>query len=167
MSNWYVFYTKSRQEKKVADYFLSKGENVFLPTHVVVRQWSDRRKKIEVPLFNSYIFFNIEPHDIVRILQHPGIAWNIRHNEAPAVVPDAEITTIKRFMATGMHIEIQPTENLVPGELVEIHAGPLKGTKGIYLQSENESRLSVSLESIGLSMVVQVDRTIVSRTNLP
>ena len=53
---WLVFYTKSRQEKKVRDILLRRGFEVFLPLQKVMRQWSDRKKKVEVPLFNAYIF---------------------------------------------------------------------------------------------------------------
>jgi transcriptional antiterminator RfaH len=53
---WFVFYTKSRQEKKVNELLLKKKFEPFLPMQQVMRQWSDRKKKVTVPLFNSYIF---------------------------------------------------------------------------------------------------------------
>lgn len=68
---WFVFYTKSRQEKKVRDLLLKSGYEVFLPMHKVMRQWSDRKKKVEVPLFNSYIFVNDLEHNISNILKTP------------------------------------------------------------------------------------------------
>jgi transcriptional antiterminator RfaH len=58
--NWFVFYTKSRQEKKVNDLLLRHGFEPYLPLQKVLRQWSDRKKKVEVPLFNSYIFVRVE-----------------------------------------------------------------------------------------------------------
>lgn len=52
MKHWFVFYTKSRHEKKVKDFLEKVGYVVFLPMRKVMRQWGDRKKKMEVPLFN-------------------------------------------------------------------------------------------------------------------
>ena len=53
---WYVLYTKSRQEKKVAESLQAIGIEAFCPLVTVVKQWSDRKKKVQLPLINSYIF---------------------------------------------------------------------------------------------------------------
>jgi len=52
---WFVFYTKSRQEKKVNELLLKRGFEPFLPMQAIVRQWSDRKKKVVLPLFNAYM----------------------------------------------------------------------------------------------------------------
>ena len=53
---WYAIYTRSRFEKKIAADLTSKGLESFLPLHEVIRFWSDRKKKVEMPLFPSYVF---------------------------------------------------------------------------------------------------------------
>src|SRR5690349_11156140 len=102
---WYVFYTKSRQEKKVQELLTRDGYEVFLPTQKVMRQWSDRKKKVEVPLFNSYIFVRDFDHKIAEILKTPGVAWNIRHNGKPAILRQEEFELIQRFISTGYFLE--------------------------------------------------------------
>ena len=57
---WYVLYTKPRQEKKVADGLIAIGIAAYCPLVTTIKQWSDRKKKVEVPLINSYVFVNIE-----------------------------------------------------------------------------------------------------------
>lgn len=70
---WLVFYTKSRAEKKTLEYLLKFGFNAWLPTHKVLRQWSDRKKKVEVPLFNSYIFVKDIEANISEILKGKSV----------------------------------------------------------------------------------------------
>jgi transcription termination/antitermination protein NusG len=153
---WLVFYTQSRQEKKVRDLLLRNGHEVFLPMQKVLRQWSDRKKKVEVPLFNSYIFVFESEDKIVNVLQTPGIAWNIRHNDKPAVLHPKELATIQRFLASGLLVEVAPLAGAEVGDLVEIMGGPLKGLQGRIQRSQDGDKLTLSLESIGQSLLVTV-----------
>ncbi|HEY0652206.1 MAG TPA: UpxY family transcription antiterminator [Chryseosolibacter sp.] len=156
--HWFVFYTKSRQEKKVKDLLDKRGFEAFLPMQTVVRQWTDRKKKVEVPLFNSYIFaFDFE-HRIPEILQIPGLAWNIKHNGKPAVLRDDELATIKRFLSTGLTLEALPFDRqfLNAGSKARILDGPLKGQEGIVLGTADEETFNVGLESIDQIIRVKI-----------
>jgi len=70
---WFVFYTKSRQEKKVNELLLKRGFEPFLPMQAIVRQWSDRKKKVVVPLFNSDIFVCVEEHRTPEYVDYCGV----------------------------------------------------------------------------------------------
>lgn len=154
--NWLVFYTKSRQEKKVNDFLHRRGFEVFLPIQKVMRQWSDRKKKVEVPLFNSYIFVRETEDKIPSILQTPGVAWNIRHNNKPAILQARELETIKRFLESGLLLESQQFENLHAGDPVEVIDGPLKGMVGNLIKTSEGDKFTVALESIGQSLLVRL-----------
>ncbi len=156
VKNWLVFYTKSRQEKKVNDLLARRSYEVFLPIQKVMRQWSDRKKKVEVPLFNSYIFVRETEDKISTILQTPGIAWNIRHNNKPAVLQARELETIKRFLESGLLLESQQFENLHAGDPVEVIDGPLKGMVGNLIKTHEGDKFTVALESIGQSLLVRL-----------
>ncbi len=150
---WYVYYTKSRHEKKVKDLLERRGYEVFLPMHKVMRQWSDRKKKVEVPLFNSYIFVRTEPHQIQEVVQIPGISWSIRHNDKPAILQEKEYELIKRFLATGLTLEVVLKEQFEEGDTVSVIDGPLKGAIG-RVTSSSDSKFTVSLDSLGQSIRV-------------
>jgi transcription antitermination factor NusG len=156
MKNWYVFYTKSRQEKKVRDLLVKQGYEVFLPLQKVMRQWSDRKKKVDVPLFNSYIFVRESEDKIPLIVQTVGMAWNIRHNNKPAVLHPKEYETILRFLESGLFIESGSMEDFRKGDAVEIIDGPLKGLKGSVVQTAEGDKFSLAIESIGHSLKVTV-----------
>lgn len=153
---WLVFYTQSRQEKKVRDLLLRNGHEVFLPMQKVLRQWSDRKKMVEVPLFNSYIFVFESEDKIVNVLQTPGIAWNIRHNDKPAVLHPKEMATIQRFLTSGLLVEVAPLAGAEVGDVVEIMGGPLKGFQGRIQRSQEGDKFTLLLESIGQSLLVTV-----------
>lgn len=161
---WFVFYTKSRQEKKVDELLQRRGYESFLPLQSQLRQWSDRKKKVLVPLFNSYIFVNAFEHEVNTIVQTPGVAWSIRHNGKPAVLHANELATIKRFIETGWLLETQAVdEQFELGDSVKVIDGPLKGTFGRLTHLANAARLGVLLESIGQVITVEIDRNAVRK----
>jgi len=161
-SRWLAFYTKSRHEKKVRDLLNRRGFDVFLPMQKVLRQWSDRKKKVEVPLFNSYIFVNIPYHKTDEVLHVPGVAWAIRHNGKPAELHPAEYETIIRFINTGLLIETLPAEDIGIGEQVEVMDGPLKGLVG-QVEGKGSGKFIVVLQALGRAMRVEVNPLVVRK----
>ena len=159
---WLVFYTKSRHEKKVRDLLKRRGFEVFLPMQKVLRQWSDRKKRVEVPLFNSYIFVSIPYHRSDEVLQVPGVAWAIRHNGKPAELHPKEYETIIRFIETGLLIEDLPAESIQVGEQVEVMDGPLKGLVG-QVEGKGSDKFIVVLQALGRAMRVEVKPLIVRK----
>lgn len=162
---WFVFYTKSRHEKKVRDFLIKKGYEPFLPLQYVVRQWSDRKKKVEAPLFNSYIFVQSFEHQIQEIVTVPGISWNVRHNGKPAVLRNNELELIKRFIETGLFIETASisTEQLHAGDKVVVRDGPLAGMEGVLEGEAVNQRFTVRIESIQQVIKVQVPGYLVEK----
>lgn len=156
--NWFVFYTKSRHEKKVRDLLEKGGFEVFLPMHKVVRQWSDRKKKVEVPLFNSYIFVYEYEHNLPEVLKVPGVAWNIKLGGKPAILRKEELELIQRFIASGFFLEASALERdeFKAGDQAKVIDGPLMGVVGrVYSEGDGE-KLEVLIEGINQVMRVTV-----------
>jgi len=156
MKKWLVFYTKSRHEKKSSEFLIKRGYEVFLPLQKVMRQWSDRKKKVEVPLFNSYVFVHDTEDKIPQILQTPGISWNIRYNDKPAILRQEELAIIQRFLSSGLFIETSATPSMGVGDEVEVIDGALKGLRGSIIHSSAGDKFSVLLESIRQNIIVTV-----------
>ena len=165
--NWYVFYTKSRQEKKVRDLLLRDGYEVFLPMQKVMRQWSDRKKKVDVPLFNSYIFVRDFEHRIADILRTPGCAWNIRHNGKPAILREDEFELIQRFITTGYFLETSGNvESFQVGDKARILDGPLAGVTGVLTGQDKKQRFNIVLEGIQQVIQVQLPATLLEKVGV-
>jgi len=160
---WLVFYTKSRSEKAVEKSLRKFGFEPYLPVQKVFRQWSDRKKKVEMPLFNSYIFvYDIEAK-IPEILKIPGLSWNIRYNGKPAFLRESELATIKRFIESGLTLEVGAIEELNKGDKVKIMDGPMRGAEG-YLSGEyNDQKFTIALESIDQVLKVSVDKHLLKK----
>lgn len=128
-----------------------------------MRQWSDRKKKVEVPLFNSYIFVLSSEDKIPLIVQTPGVAWNIRYNDKPAFLHQKEMETIKRFISSGLLLESQTVNNMIEGDPVEIIDGPLKGMFGLLIKTKDGDKFTVAIESIGQTMLVRIDPSLLKK----
>jgi transcription termination/antitermination protein NusG len=154
---WLVFYTASRREKKTSALLLAAGFEVFLPTQIIVRQWSDRKRKIEVPLFNGYIFVCETEPKIAQIVQVPGIVRNIKYNNKPAVLHEQEYQVILRFLRSGYFVETDQQQEFESGEKVRITEGQLKGLEGIITGTGSKKRFRVLINSLGVNLTVTID----------
>lgn len=161
--HWFVFYTKSRHEKKVKDLLERNSFEVFLPLQKVMRQWTDRKKKVEVPLFNSYIFVNCFEYEINSVLQIHGISWAIRHNGKPATLRPDELRLIQRFMESGLFVETSSMDEFEVGDRAEVIDGPLKGMKGALTGTANSLKLSVAIEGINQVMKVELANAVLKK----
>jgi transcription antitermination factor NusG len=164
---WLVFYTKSRHEEKVRNLLQRRGYEVFMPMQKVVRQWSDRKKTLMVPLFNSYIFVNDLEAGIAEIVTTPGIAWNVRLNGKPAVLHPHEFDAIQRFLATGLFVEAMQEVDLHAGDRVVVTEGALKGMEGHLIQTPDGEKFTVSLATLGNHLLVTVDARALKRVASP
>ena len=92
---WRVFYTQARAEKKCEERLVQRGVEVYLPTHKVVRQWKDRKKKVIEPLFRNYIFAHVDEQERLHVLKTPGIVRCVSFGGTPAEVDEGEIEQLK------------------------------------------------------------------------
>jgi len=160
---WLVFYTKSRAEKKTQEMLVKFGFEAYLPLQTVVRQWSDRKKKIVVPLFNSYIFVNELESRIMEVLKVPGVVWSVKYNGRPAVLRQKDLDTIKRFVETGLFIETHTIEDMDFGDTVEVVDGPLRGTRGVLTGEYNHEKFTLVMETIGQTLTVNIDKMLLRK----
>lgn len=141
-------------EKKIQSTLLQRKIETFLPLHQVVRQWSDRRKTLDVPIFPNYLFVYTTNKDRYPILDVPGVCKFISHDKKPVILCEDQISLIKRIVVEP---QARVEEDLVTGDNVEIIEGPLKGLKGIVFEKKGKSRLAVKVEAINQVVSVEID----------
>src|SRR5690554_2454707 len=152
---WYVMYTAPRSEKKVEQRLTEKGLDVYLPMVEEVRQWSDRKKKVQRPLFNGYLFVFTSKDRLWEALQVAGAVKFVNFAGEHATVRDTEIEAIKRIISTGIAVEVE-TSNIEKGQQVKILGGPLEGFQGECVQKGNKDYFIIRIPSINQSMLVNV-----------
>jgi transcription termination/antitermination protein NusG len=153
---WYAVYTRARHEKCVAEHCRQRGIVAFLPLYPVQRRWKERRAEVLLPLFPSYVFVHIALHDRLHILGVPGIVSLVSFNNAPAVVPESQIESLKRAITLG---RAEPYVYLQSGRHVRVTSGPLAGLEGIVVEIRNRVHVIVSFEWMARSVAVSLDAT--------
>ena len=147
---WYVLYTKPRNEKKVAQRLSEAGYNVYCPLQKVRRQWSDRTKVVEEPLFTSYLFIQIEDSRRDEVFSFPGTVRYLFWLRRPAQVHQAEINTIQKWLGEYNHEDIDISD-ILPGDLVQITSGQFSGEEAILLDRTHHKAI-VQLKELGIQL---------------
>lgn len=163
MKQWYVIYTKPRNEKKVALELIKKGIEAYCPIRIEIKQWTDRKKKIEKPLFSSYCFVYIEEIQRQQVLEVFGVSRFVYWLGKPAVVKDKEIDEIKRWLNDFSHEKIY-TDTFEVNDKVVIKSGTLMNQEAIIL-SQRGNQLVLHLESIGYRMCISMADVTVEKQN--
>ena len=158
---WHALYVRSRSEKKVQSLLEENGYVSYLPLISEVRDWSDRKKKIEEPLFKSYVFVYSSEREHVPILNTYGVIKFVSFEHKPVVVPENQILAIKKFVSDyekGEEFKISNNEDLRVGQRVRIINGPMKGLTGRLETIRNKRHLVVYIDVVGQSIPVHIPR---------
>lgn len=160
---WYACGTRSRAEKKTDRLMRRHGIDCYLPLIERERQWADRKKRVEFPLFPGYLFIRCRPHDLGGVRNVPGIARILGTDGRPTPVQDDEIEGVKAMLdaARRSGVEPLPIDYVGPGEPVRIASGPFEGMTGILVERRKGTRLAVNLTAIRQAVCVEIPRTAV------
>ena len=154
MEKWIAVYTKSRHEKVVIQELENKNIEAYCPIFKERRQWSDRKRWVEFPLFRSYVFAKIELKNSIYILQTMGVHHIIKFQGNISIIPDEIIQNIKSMIDGGFTVE--QVEYFVKGDEVIVVDGPLKGMDGIVVKIKNENKLVLKVAAIQQAIAVQI-----------
>lgn len=151
--NWYVVYTKPKWEKKVAEKLTQIGIECYCPIITQVKQWSDRKKKIEVPLFNSYVFVQLQEGDRNSVFQIAGVVRYLFWLGKPAIVRDEEIKSIKDSLKVSNIAEVS-VSSIQVGDRIKLESGAFSNQSAIVQEVSNTHYILV-LESLGCILKIK------------
>lgn len=152
MKNWFVLYTKPKQELRVVDELSKIGINSYCPKVKMIKQYSDRKKKIEKPLIPSYIMVYIEESKRKSVFSIPGIVRYLFWLGKPAIVHENEINIMKKHLE-GVYSSISISK-LIIGQLYKISEGPLAGNTGKIVEMK-KNKVKLELASLGMTVVLK------------
>lgn len=155
--SWYVVYTRSRAEKKAYAELLALDIEAYLPTQRKLRQWSDRKKWVDMPLFPGYIFVNIPKKDYDKVLKVNNIVSYVRFEGKAAIVSNSQIESIKRIVNQTLHEINISHQTLSEGDKVQVTTGPLVGLKGLLISHRSKKRVAVILDQLNISLLVDIN----------
>lgn len=153
--NWYVLYTAPRAELQVEQRLRSLGVETYLPLQKKARQWSDRVKLLEVPLFTSYVFVYTSDEVLRTLPVVDGVCRIVFFNQTPAQVSQCEIDALKTFceQASLFHC------SLLTNDEVAVVCGPLKNTRGRVVRSVR-NKLILKIEQLGVYLCLDKNQVI-------
>lgn len=152
---WFAVQVMGRREKMTHGLLQFKGYESFLPLYQCRRHWSDRIKKLELPLFPGYLFCRLDLSHRLPVLTTPGVVGIVGTGKAPVPVSDGEIAAIQSIIDS--RVPAQPWPFLHAGQRVTINYGPLQGLDGIILKLKTNYRLIVSISLLQRSVAVEID----------
>ncbi|SHG95169.1 UpxY family transcription antiterminator [Flavobacterium defluvii] len=151
--DWYVIYTKPKWEKKVAERLNEMGIECYCPLITKIKQWSDRKKKVEAPLFNSYVFVQLPDNERNSVFQIAGVVRYLFWLGKPAIVRNEEINIIKNSLKAPNIADISVTSFQV-GDKIKLESGVFNNQNAIVQEVSNTHYILV-LESLGCVLKIK------------
>jgi len=154
---WYAIHTRPRHEKRTASELEGKGIVTFLPLVTEIHRWSDRRKKVELPLFRGYLFVNIPVSAELRVavLSTGGVLNFVGAHNQGTSIPESQIEQIRTLLDSKVPFSSHPF--LKVGQRVRIRGGCLEGMEGILTAQNGANRLVVSVDGIHRALSISLE----------
>jgi transcription antitermination factor NusG len=154
---WYAIHVRSKFERIVSTVLQEKGFEEFLPLYRAKRQWSDRVKQLDLPLFPGYVFCRIDlGARLLPVVTTPGVLGIVSAGKYPIAVSDLEIEAVQTVLLSGL--PAMPWPGLSAGSPVLIEHGPLAGVEGVVLEVNKKYRLIVSVPLLQRAVAVEIER---------
>lgn len=154
--HWYALYVRMHHEKKTAETLDKMGVVNYLPIQEVVRQWSDRKKKLKVVVIPMMIFVRTDEHGRLELLRNiPAITGCLfdRCTKKTAIIPDQEMDKFK-FMLDFSDRTVEFTDlPFAAGDKIRVIKGPLSGLEGEMLYKEGKTQIVVRIDQLGAASV--------------
>lgn len=142
-NNWHIIYIRPGFERKVAAKLIEKDIEFFLPTRIEIRQWHDRKKKIEVPVFPGYVFVRVDEKDMLQVYNVSGFIRFLMTGNVFDSVSDQQMNAMKRLFSSNYEIAQSELREGVPVRIID---GPLIGLHGVLEGDQIDRRAVVSVE---------------------
>ena len=157
--HWYACYTRARHEKQVEMQLRQRGLESYLPLVQQVRQWSDRKKAVQFPLFPSYVFGRFTLSEVHAVLTTPGVSTIVRANGYPTPIPERDLENVRTFVSALAESGLDPDPRpfLAEGQWVRVLEGPFEGVEGVVVERRGRKRVLVGLAAIGQGLEIDID----------
>ena len=159
---WVAVYTAPRSEKKVTAALVNDLHmEAYLPLRHVLRKWSDRMKRVEVPLIPSYTFVKMTEGDFVRINSLDNVCGFVKfHNTGIAIIPQREIEAMRRLVESEESVYVHNTDSLKLGAPVHIVAGHFAGLSGTIVRDCKDGNFGIHISGLNIHLVISMEKEV-------
>ena len=148
-------YVQSCLEKKTAQRLAAMGIECYLPVQSEIRQWSDRRKRVDCLVIPMMIFVHVTPQErpLPLSLQAVSRYMVLRGESTPAIIPDEQMDRFRFMLDYSPEAVEMCSAPLAPGDAVKVIKGPLAGLEGELITVNGKSKVAVRLDMLGCAHV--------------
>ena len=152
---WLAAYVKMHHERKVRDRLTTLNIENFLPVQTEVRQWSDRKKKVERVLIPMMIFVKVDPEEQKTVISQPSVLYYLvlRGEHKPAKIPQDQMDRFMFMLDNSENPVSFNSQNLQPGQKVRVIKGSLTGLEGELIKVEGKSNIAIRISQLGCAVV--------------
>jgi len=151
---WYVAYTFPKSEKAVQNKLEKIGIHSYLPLRQVVREWSDRKKKLLIPLFPNYIFVYASENERHESFIVKEILRYVSFDGKASIISNTVIDSLKHILSRTHDVHVEDLTN--EGMPVKIIHGPFNGVEGVILRTKGRERLIVQIRALQRSVALNI-----------
>ena len=159
---WYAVYVKSRNEKRAYEGLISSGIDVYLPLVKTLKQWSDRKKWVEEPLFRSYLFVCIDKAEYFKVLNTDGVVKFITFEGKAVAIPPNQIMAIKQFVNDGEE-KFDDLQKFEEGDEVEVIRGAMNGLRGRLISVKNKQKVKIEIDAVAQSIYLSIPKSFLKK----
>ncbi|MGB2300785.1 MAG: UpxY family transcription antiterminator [Flavobacteriaceae bacterium] len=152
-NNWFVLVTKPRNEKKVESKLNEIGIEAYCPVRTELRQWSDRKMKIKIPLLPSMLLVKI-PNNLRNVVfDVPHVLRYLFWQGQPAVVREDEVSVLRKvadqeFSSVRLH-------KFTPGTKIDLKPFGISDSIGTVKYTSG-NQCCVVIDSLGYMLKFQL-----------
>ena len=165
MRNWYVIYSKPRQESEAEAQLQRQGYEVWLPRLERSRRHQGRWRDVVEPLFPRYLFahLDLDNENVAPIRSTRGVTGFVRFGGYPVTVPDSVIEALRGCADPDSGLHRLVSQKLERGEPISVIEGPFEGLQGVFQMEKGADRAVVLLEILGRVSAVTLAKSSLSR----
>jgi len=149
IEKWFVLCTKPRNELKVLNRLSSLGIDAYTPSRIELRQWSDRKKKVLVPLLPSMVLVRLDEKEVQKVFDIPGVVRYLFEHGTRAVVSNEEVQAMQMYLE---NIHTLNKQGLVEGDTVQV---PMLDQEAILLSVKGKKCIA-QLKKLGAIVSFQL-----------
>jgi transcriptional antiterminator RfaH len=156
-ADWYVVYTKPRQEAVAVDHLQRQDYLVYCPALPCEHRRSRVAEARFEPMFPRYCFFRpMDPQrSIAPVRNTVGVSRIVRFGSSLAVLSNRVVEEVRRLETLQKECGPLTTEQFATDQVIMMRQGPLSGIEGI-VSEVGAQRIVVLLHLLGRQTRVSV-----------
>ena len=160
---WFAIRTRYKSEKLAYKQLISRQIDAYLPIRHLIRRYGRKKREVDLPLINNFVFVKIVKKDYLTVLQTEYVNGFLKLGHNLLSIPEEQIELIRRLLGENIDLEVVENRILEKGDWVEITSGPLLGMRGKLVQVKGKEKVLVELINSGYSLEISIDNQLVKR----